>query len=91
MATIILSNKYFSDCKLISFDNSCDEDEETELQDKNLIPTRNAGVESSDSDTSSSEDEHDSAAVSGATPSNNSLSQNTVGELKHETELCGKP
>ena len=71
------------------FDDSCDEDEETELQDENLIPTRNAGVESSDSDTDSSEDEHDSTAASGATPSDNSLSQNTVGKLKHETELCG--
>ena len=73
------------------FDDSCDENKETELQDENLIPTRNAGVESSDSDTDSSEDEHDSAVASGATPSDNSLSQNTVGELKNETELCGKP
>ena len=73
------------------FDDSCDEDEEIELQDENLIPSLNAGVESSDSDTDCSEDEHDSAAASGATPSDNSLSQNTVGELKHETELCGKP
>ena len=88
MATIILSNKYFSGCKLNQFDDSCDEDEEIELQDENLIPTRNAGVESSDSDTDSSEDEHDSAAASGATLSDNSLSQNTVEELKHETELC---
>ena len=47
-------------------------------------------VESSDSDTDSSEDEHDSTAASGATPSDNSLSQNTVGKLKNETELCGK-
>ena len=73
------------------FDDSCDEGEETELQDENFIPTRNAGFESSDSDTDSSEDEHDSAAASGATPSDNSLSQDTVGELKQETELCGKP
>ena len=71
-------------------DDSCDGNEETELQDENLIPTRNAGVESSDSDTDSSEDKHDSASASGATPSDNSLSQNTVGELKHKTELCGK-
>ena len=54
----------------------------TKLQDENIIPTRNAKVESSDSDTDSSEDEHDSAAASGATPSDNSSSQNTVGELK---------
>ena len=66
------------------FDDSCDEDEETELQDKNLIPTRNAGVESFESYTDSSEDEHDSAAAYGATPSDNSLSQNNVAELKHE-------
>ena len=64
------------------FDDFCDEDEKTKLQDENIIPTRNAGVESSDSDTDSSEDEHDSAAASGATPFDNSLSQNTVGELK---------
>ena len=64
------------------FDDSCDEDEETELQDKNLIPTRNAGVESSDSDTDSSEDDYDSAAASGATLSDNSSSQNTIKELK---------
>ena len=69
------------------FDDSCDEDEETELQDENLIPTRNAEVESSDSDTGSSKDEHDSAAASGATPFDNFLSQNTVGELKHKTKL----
>ena len=25
------------------FDDTCDENEETELQDENLIPTRNAG------------------------------------------------
>ena len=73
------------------FNDSCDEDKETELQDENLIPTRNAGVENSDSDTDSSEDKHDSNAASGATPSDNSLSQNTVEKLKHETELCGKP
>ena len=64
------------------FDDFCDEDEETELQDENLISTRNAGVESSDSDADSSEDEHNSAAASDATPSDDSLSQNTVGELK---------
>ena len=52
-----------------------------------LIPTRNAEVESSDSDTGSSKDEHDSAAASGATPFDNFLSQNTVGELKHKTKL----
>ena len=73
------------------FDDFCDKDEETELQDENLIPTRNAGVESSDSDTDCSEEEHDSTAASGATPSDNSLSQNTVRKLKHKTELCGKP
>ena len=64
------------------FDGSCDEDEETELQDENLITTRNVGVKSSDSDTDSSEEKHDSTAASGATPSDNSSSQNTVGELK---------
>ena len=76
--------------KTNQFDDSCDEDEETEVQDENLIPTRKAEVQSSDSDTDSSEDEHDSAAASGATPSDNSLSQNTVGELKAQNGTVWK-
>ena len=36
------------------FNDSCDEDEETDLQDENLVSTCNAGVESFDSDTDSS-------------------------------------
>ena len=49
------------------FDDSLDENEETDLQDENLIPTCDAGVESSDINTDSSEDEQDSAAASVAT------------------------
>ena len=44
-------------------DNSCDENEETELQDKEFVPNCCAGVESCDSDTYSSVDEKSSAAV----------------------------
>ena len=72
------------------FDVCCDEDEETELQDENLIPTRIAGVESSDSDTESSKEDHDSATASGATPSDNSSSQNTVEELKAQNGTVWK-
>ena len=76
--------------KTDQFDDSCNDDEETKLQNENFIPTRNAGVESSNSDTDSSEDEHDSAAASGATPSNNSSSQNTVRELKARNRIVWK-
>ena len=73
------------------YNHSCDEDEKSDLQDKDLISTFNAGVESSDS-----EDEQDSAAVSVttpssvATPSDKSSSQNTVGELKAQNGTVWK-
>ena len=44
-------------------DDSCDENEETELQDKEFVLNCCAGVESCDSDTDSGEDEQSSAAV----------------------------
>ena len=49
------------------FDDSLDENEETDLQDEDLTHTCDAGVESSNSDTDSSEDEQDSATASVAT------------------------
>ena len=74
-----MANKYFSGFRTDQFDDSCDENKETDLQDEDLIPTSNARVESSDSVTDSSEDAQDSTA---AFPSDNSLSQNSVRVLK---------
>ena len=64
-------------------DNSCDENEETELQDKEFVPNCCAGVESRDSNTDSGEDEQSSAAVSidFLSESDQSVSQNTVGQV----------
>ena len=45
-------------------DDSCEENEKTELQDEEFVPNCCAGVESCDSDTDSGEDEQSSAAVS---------------------------
>ena len=45
-------------------DDSCDENEETELQDKQFVSNCCAGVESCDSDIDSGEDEQSSAALS---------------------------
>ena len=68
-------------------DDSWDENEETELQDKEFVPNCCAGVESCDSDTDSREDEQSSAAVSidFLSESDQSVSQNTAGQ-----EACGK-
>ena len=64
-------------------DDSCDENEETELQDKEFDPNCCAGVESCDSDTDSGEDEQSSAAVSidFLSESDQSVSQNTAGQV----------
>ena len=63
-------------------DDSCDVNEETELQDKEFVPNC-AGVESCDSDTDSAEDEQSSAAVSidFLSESDQSVSQNTAGQV----------
>ena len=45
-------------------DDSCDENEETELRDKEFVSNCSAGVESCDSDTDSGEDKQSSAALS---------------------------
>ena len=57
-------------------------DEDTELQDEKFVPTCNAGVESSDSDTDSSKSEQDSADAIEPIPSgsDNFSSQNTGGQ-----------
>ena len=64
-------------------DDSCDENEETELQDKEFVPNCCAGVESCDSDIDSNEDEQSSAAVSidFLSESDQSVSQNTAGQM----------
>ena len=64
-------------------DDSCDENEETELQDKELVPNCCDGVESWDSDTNSGEDEQSSVAVSidFLSESDQSVSQNTAGQV----------
>ena len=64
-------------------DDSCDENEETELQDKEFVPNCCAGVESCDSDTDSGEDEQSSAALSidFLSKSDQSVSQNTAGQV----------
>ena len=46
------------------FDDLCDEDEETKQQDKKLISTCNAGVDTCDSDTDGSKNKQDSAVAS---------------------------
>ena len=64
-------------------DDSCDGNEETELQDKEFVPNCCAGLESCDSDTDSGEDKQSSAAVSVdfLSESDQSVSQNTVGQV----------
>ena len=64
-------------------DDSCDENEETELQDKEFVPNFCAGVESGDSDTDSGEDDQSSAAVAidFLSESDQSVSQNTAGQV----------
>ena len=64
-------------------DDSCDENEETELQDKEFVPNCCAGFESCDSDTDSGEDEQSSAAVSidFLSEGDQSESQNTAGQV----------
>ena len=64
-------------------DDSCDENEETELQDKEFIPNCCAGVESCDSDTYSGEDEQSSAAVSKdfLSESDQLVFQSTAGQV----------
>ena len=62
--------------------DSCDENEETELQGKEFV--RNcAGVESCDSDNASGKEGQSSAAVSTDFPSESgqSVSQNTAGQV----------
>ena len=64
-------------------DDSGDENEETELQDKEFVSNCCAGVESCDNDTDSGEDEQSSAAVSidFLSESDQSVSQNTAGQV----------
>ena len=64
-------------------DDSCDEDEETELQDNKFVSTCCTGVESCDSDTDSGEDEQSSAAVSidFLSESDQSAFQNTAEQV----------
>ena len=64
-------------------DDSCDKNEETELQDKEFVPNCCAGVESCDNDTGRGEDEQSSAAVSMdfLYESDQSVSQNTAGQV----------
>ena len=64
-------------------DDSCDENEETELQDKEFVSNCCGGAESCDSDTYSSEDEQSSAAVSidFLSEHDQSVSQNTAGQV----------
>ena len=64
-------------------DDSCDENEETELQDKEFVPNCCAGIKSCDSDTDSSKDKQSSAAVSidFLSESDQSVSQNTAGQV----------
>ena len=64
-------------------DDSCDENEETELQDKEFVPNCCAGAESCDSDTDSGEDEQSSAAVSidFRSESDQSVSQNAAEQV----------
>ena len=73
-------------------DYSCDENEETELQDKEFVPNCCAGVESCDSDTDRGEDEQSSAGVSidFLSKSDQSVSQNTARQVNARNELCGK-
>ena len=73
-------------------DDSYDENEETELQDKDFVPNCCAGFESCDSDTDSGEDEQSSAALSidFVSESDQSVSQNTAGQVNARNELCGK-
>ena len=64
-------------------DDSCDEDEETELQDNKFVSTCCTGVESCDSDSDSGEDEQSSAAVSVdfLSESDQSVSQYTAEQV----------
>ena len=73
-------------------DDSCDENEETELQDKAFVPNCCAGVESCDSDTDSGEDKQSSAAVTidFLSKSDQSLSQNTAGQVNARNEAVWK-
>ena len=82
----------FQQLQTDQLDDSCDENEETELQDKEFIPNCCAGVESCDSDTDSGEDEQSSAAVSIDFPSGSdqSASQNTAGQVKARNETLWK-
>ena len=65
-------------------DDSCDENEDTELQDEAFIPNCYTGVESCDSNTDSGKDKQNSATVSTDFPSGSdqSPSQNTAGKVK---------
>ena len=77
-------------------DDSCDEDEENDLQDEDLFSTCNAGIEHSDSNTDSSKDKQDSVAASivisssVATPSDKSSFQNIARELKAQNGTVWK-
>ena len=63
-------------------DDSCDENEETQLQDKEFVPNCCAGVESCDNDIDSGEDKQSSAAVIDfPSESDQSVSQNTAGQV----------
>ena len=73
-------------------DDSCDENEETELQDNEFVPNCYAGVESCDSDTDSGEDEQSSAAVfiDFLSESDQSVSQNTAGQVNARNRTVWK-
>ena len=73
-------------------DDSCDEIEETELQDKEYVSNCCAGVESCESDNDSSEDEQSSAAVSidFFSGSDQSVSQNTAGQVNAQNRTVWK-
>ena len=73
-------------------DDSCDENEETKLQDKEFVLNCCAGVKSCDSDTDSGEDEQSSAALSidFLSESDQSVSQNTAGQVNAQNAIVWK-
>ena len=73
-------------------DDSCDENEKTELQDKEFVCNCYAGVKSCDSDTDSGEDDQSSAAASidFLSESDQSVSQNTAGQVNERNGTVWK-
>ena len=76
-------------------DDSCDEEEETDLQDEDFIPTYVAAGELSDSDTDSHEDILASSSTAALdTPSGGIITpllfQTFLVSWEHEMELFGK-